>query len=289
MMIKASLWKRRGSAQGSLLLRIPAFLLVFIVGVSMIVPFYWMLSSSLKTNQQVWLIPPVWIPNPIEWKNYALLLKAAPNVPRYFLNSALVSSVTTLGSLFFNTLAGYGFAKYQFRGRDAIFALLLATMMIPFQTTMIPVFIFIKMLGWVDTYTGLIVPGLAGAFGVFLMRQFFLSIPNDLIDSGRIDGASEFRILVQIVLPLTRPALSALAIFTFLGTWNDFIWPVIVVKRDEMFTLPLFVSSLSKGIYVMNWPLLMAGGSVVIFPVIIVFLLLQRQFIEGIALTGIKG
>lgn len=275
--------------QKALLMRAPAYLVVLLVGLSMIVPFYWMLSSSLKTDAQVWLIPPQWIPNPPRWDNYLLLLRAAPNLPRYFLNSLVVSVGVTIGNLLFNTLAGYGFAKYQFRGRDVIFGLLLATMMIPFQTTMIPVFILVKEIHWIDTYQGLIVPGLAGAFGIFLMRQFFITIPNDLLDSGRIDGASEFRILAQIVLPLTRPALSALTIFTFLGAWNDLIWPAIVLKRDVMFTLPLFVASLSRGLYVMNWPLVMAGASAVVFPVLLVFLVLQRQFIEGIALTGIKA
>ena len=281
--------RRRGPKQGNLLLRIPLFLIVLIVGLTMIVPFYWMLSSSFKTDDQVWKIPPVWIPSPLKWQNYLLLNKAAPLLLRYVFNSVFVSTVVTLGSLFFNSLAGYGFARYRFRGRDAIFALLLATMMIPFQTTMIPVFILIKNLDWIDTYQGLIVPGLASAFGVFFMRQFFLTIPNDLIDSGRIDGASEYRILLQIVLPLTKPALSALTIFTLLGSWNALVWPIIVLKGDELTTLPVYIAHLATGYYVMSWPLMMAGASVVVLPVMVVFLILQRQFIEGIAMTGIKG
>ena len=154
---------------------------------------------------------------------------------------------------------------------------------------MVPIFILIKTLRWVDTYAALIVPGLASAVGVFFMRQFFLSIPNDLIDQGRIDGASEFRILWQIVLPLTRAALSALAIFTVLASWNDLLWPIIVLKGDRLTTLPLYIANLATGYYVMSWPLTMAGASVVVMPIIVVFLILQRQFIEGIALTGLKG
>jgi multiple sugar transport system permease protein len=281
--------RSRGPNRGNILLRVPLFLIVLVIGLTMIVPFYWMLSSSFKTDEQVWKVPPVWIPQPFKWQNYTLLSKAAPLLPRYVFNSVVVSVSTTLGSLFFNSLAGYGFAKYRFRGSNAIFALLLATMMIPFQTTMIPVFILVKQLRWLDTYQGLIIPGLASAFGVFFMRQFFMTIPNDLIDSGRIDGASEFRILGQIVLPLTKPALSALTIFTFLGSWNALVWPIIVLKGDELSTLPVYIAHLATGYYVMSWPLMMAGASVVVLPVMVVFLILQRQFIEGIAMTGIKG
>jgi multiple sugar transport system permease protein len=282
--------KRHGPDRGNPLLRVLLFLVVLVIGLTMIIPFYWMLSSSLKLEHQIWLIPPLWFPNPIEWRNYLLLYEALPDLPRYILNSVFTSVTITVGSLLFNALAGYGFARYQFKGRDLIFGLLLATMMIPGSVTMIPVFIFVKMVGWINTYQGLIVPGLAGAFGVFFMRQFFLTIPNDLIDAGRIDGASEYRIFAQVAMPLARTAFSALTIFTFLGAWNDYMWPATVLRSDSMATLPLFIARLSRGLsYVMSYRVAMAGASSVVMPVIIVFLVLQRHFIEGIALTGIKG
>ena len=257
-------------------------------GLTMLVPFLWMLTTSLKTDQQVFNIPPVWVPNPVMLSNYPAAWGIA-NFPRYFLNSIVVSVTVTLISLLLNSMAGYAFAKYNFRGREVIFVLIISTLMIPFQVTMIPVFILLRNLGWLNAFTGLIVPGIAGAFGIFLMRQFFYTIPNDLIDSGRIDGAGEFRIFAQIVLPLCKPAFAALGIFTFMGSWNAFIWPLIVVRSDDMRTLPLAIAAMAAGHYIMSWPLLMAGALFVIGPVILVFLALQRYFIQGIALTGMRG
>jgi multiple sugar transport system permease protein len=197
-------------------------------------------------------------------------------------------SVTTI-SLFLNSLAAYGFAKFRFKGRNALFLSLLATMMIPSQVTMIPAFLLLKQLGWLDTYTGLIVPGIAGAFGVFFLRQYMITLPDELFDAARMDGASEMAVYWRIVLPLAKPALATLAIFTFMGSWNDFLGPLIVVKSEEMKTLPLAISALSAGHYVMSWPLLMAGACFVILPVLIVYVLAQRYFVEGIAMGGVKG
>jgi len=263
-------------------------LLIGLGGLTMLVPFLWMVTTSLKTDQQVFTIPPVWIPNPVMWSNYPAAWGVA-NFPRYFLNSIVVSVTVTAISLLLNSMAGYAFAKYNFRGRDVIFTLTISSMMIPFQVTMIPVFILLRNLGWLNAFSGLIVPSLASAFGIFLMRQFFYTIPSDLLDSGRIDGAGEFRVFAQIVLPLCRPAFAALGIFTFMGSWNNFIWPLIVVRSDDMRTLPLAVAALAAGNYIMSWPLLMGGAVFVVVPVILVFLVLQRYFIQGIALTGIKG
>jgi multiple sugar transport system permease protein len=261
---------------------------VYAIGLTMLVPFLWMISTSLKPDAQVFIYPPTWIPAPPKPENYAKAWEAA-NFSRFFVNSAVVSVTATLVSLLFNCMAGYGFARYQFRGRDGIFLVVLSTIMIPVHTTMIPTFIMLKYLGWLDSFAGLIVPGLSTAFGIFLMRQFMSTIPSDLIDAGRMDGAGEFFIFWRIVLPLCRPAVAALSIFTFMGSWNAFIWPLIVVQSENMKTLPLAVAGLAAGLYVLSWPLLMAGATMVIVPVIVVYVALQRQFIEGVTLTGLKG
>ena len=195
----------------------------------------------------------------------------------------------TAGSLLLNSFAAFAFAKYPFRGRNTLFIGLLATMMIPGQVTMIPSFLLLKQLAWLDTYAGLIVPGLASAFGIFFLRQAMLTIPDEFLDAARLDGASELAIYRRVALPLVRPALATLAVFTFLGVWNDFLGPLIVVKSEEMKTLPLAISALSAGHYVMSWPLLMAGTSFVVVPVLVVYLLAQRHFVDGIAAGGLKG
>jgi multiple sugar transport system permease protein len=277
----------KGLSLKTIVLRSMVWVLVVFVGLTMLVPFLWMLVTSLKDDPQVFKWPPVWIPNPVKFKNYVDAWKIAPWA-RFFFNSLFVSIVVTVVSLFFNSLAGFGFAKYSFPGRNLLFVYLLGTLMIPIYATMVPIFIMLKYMGWLDSYQGLIVPFLATAFGVFLMRQFFETIPTDLIEAARMDGCPEFRIFWQIVLPISKAPLATLAIFTFQGTWNNFIWPLIVVKRNEMRTIPLAVAALAQGLYVMSWPQLMAGASFAITPVIIVFLLFQRYFISGIALTGLK-
>ena len=201
----------------------------------------------------------------------------------------MVSVSVTFGSLLLNSLAAFAFAKYPFRGREVLFIGLLATMMIPSQVTMIPSFLLLKHLAWLDSYPGLIVPGLAGAFGIFFLRQSMLAVPDEFLDAARLDGATELAIYRSVALPLVKPALATLAVFTFLGAWNDFLTPLIVVKSEEMKTLPLAISALSAGHYVMSWPLLMAGASFVIVPVLLVYLLAQKYFVDGIAAGGLKG
>jgi multiple sugar transport system permease protein len=257
------------------------------IALAAVFPFLWMVSTSLKPEDEVFTWPPRLIPWPPVWSNYAEAWRIAP-FGRYFLNTAFVAVAITAVSLFVNSLAAYAFARLRFRGRDALFMLLLATMMIPFQVTMIPTFLILKQLGWLDSYLGLTVPGFAGAFGIFMLRQFMLSIPEDLLDAARIDGCSEFRIYRQIVLPLCKPALATLAVFTFMGAWNDFILPLLVVKSDEMRTLTLAVAALSSGLYVMSFPLMMAAATFVILPVILAFLLAQRFFTRSIVLGGLK-
>ena len=276
------------SARGATWLgRAMVYLLVYGLALTMLFPFLWMVSTSLKTESQVFAWPPQLLPAPVEWGNYREAWAIAP-FGRYFFNTALVAITVTGVSLFLNSLAAYAFARLQFRGRDLLFMLLLATMMIPFQVTMIPTFLILERLGWLDSYLGLTVPGFAGAFGIFMLRQFMLGIPEDLLDAARMDGCSELRVYAQIVLPLSKPALATLATFTFMGAWNDFILPLMVVKSDEMRTLTLAVAALSSGLYVMSFPLMMAAATFVILPVLVAFLLAQRFFTRSIVLGGFK-
>ncbi len=254
---------------------------------TMLLPFLWMISASLKTNSEVFAWPPNLLPRTPVFQNYATAWNEA-HIGRYFLNSLVVSGVITTVSLFFNALAGFAFAKLRFPGRDRIFVGLLATMMLPMQVSVIFAYLIIVKLGYAGTYQALILPGLAGAFGIFYMRQSVAAVPNDLIDAGRIDGLTDFEIFLAVVLPLIRPAVAALAIFTFVGSWNSFFWPLIVVDTPELKTLPLGVAELSSGQVVQSWPILMAGATMVVLPMIVVFLLFQRQFIRGIAMTGLK-
>ena len=270
-----------------LLGRTLAHVLIYALALTMIFPFVWMVSTSLKPETEVFTWPPRLLPWPPEWSNYPEAWSIA-QFGRYFFNTTLVAVSVTGVSLFLNSLAAYAFARLRFSGREALFFLLLATMMIPFQATMIPTFLILEKVGWLDSYLGLTVPGFAGAFGIFMLRQFMLSIPEDLLDAARMDGCTEFRVYRQIMLPLTKPALATLATFTFMGAWNDFILPLIVVKSEEMRTLTLAVAALSSGLYVMSFSLMMAAATFVILPVLVVFLLAQRFFTRSIALGGFK-
>jgi len=263
------------------------YLLLSIISIVMLLPFLWMVSTSLKEPSQVFTFPPQWIPNPIVWRNYIEAWNALP-FARFFLNSIIVAVSVTVGQLITASLAAYAFARLQFPGRDKIFLAYLATMMIPGQVTMIPVFILLKILGWIDTYKALILPNIFTTYGTFLLRQFFLTIPKDLEDSAVIDGCGPFRIYLQIILPLSKPALATLATFTFLGSWNDFMWPLIVTHSIEMRTLPVGLS-IFQGLYYTEWTLLMAASVMVLVPVIVVYIFNQRFFIRGITMTGLKG
>lgn len=255
--------------------------------VVMLVPFLWMLSTSLKAPGQVFTAPPQWIPRPVVWQNY---LEAVSIMPfgRFFLNSLIQSSGVTVLQLLTSSLAAFAFARLRFRGRDTLFLLYLATLMIPFPVTLIPNFIVIRFLGWVDTFRALILPPSFSPFSTFLLRQFFLTIPLDLDDAARIDGASSFDIWWRIALPLSKPALATLAIFTFMGQWNDFLWPLVVTNSLEMRTLPVGLSSFQSR-YAIQWHLLMAGSTIALLPVLVLFVVGQRYFIQGITLTGMGG
>jgi len=249
------------------------------------VPFLWMLSTSLKAPQQMFLQN--WIPHPIVWKNYISAWKAIP-FARFYFNSILVGVVVTAGQVFTSALAAYAFSRLQFPGRDKLFFGYLATMMIPGSVTMIPVFILINLLGLVDTYSALILPGIFSAYGTFMLRQFFMSLPKDLEDAAKIDGCSLFGIFWRIIAPLSKPGLATLATFTFMGSWGSFMWPLIVTNSVEKKTLPIGLASFQSQ-FSTDWTLLMAGSIIVLVPVLLIFACSQRYFVEGIQLGAIKG
>lgn len=270
----------------TLIRRIFIHLLLFLGLAITLAPFIWMISTSFKSSESVFTFPPQWIPKHPTIEQYQTLFREV-NFLQFFKNSVIVAFGITLFSLFLNSLGGFAFAKHKFPGREKIFALLLATMMVPGQITMIPVFLMLKSVGLINSYWGLIIPAGASAFGIFLMRQFITTIPTDLIESARIDGCSEFRIYWTIILPLCKPVLAALGIFTFMGSWNAFLWPLIVMIKEKMYTLPVALANLS-GQHATKFGLLMAGAVVVVIPVLIVFIVAQRYVIKGVAVTGLK-
>jgi len=263
------------------------FVVLMVVATVMLVPFFWMLSTSLKPIGEVFAYPPTWIPKDAQWNNYSTVWKVIP-FGRYMLNSFITSFCITALHLVVASMAAFAFARLEFPGRDKLFLLYLATMMVPGQVTMIPNFILIKLFNWTDTYQGLIIPNVFTAFGVFLLRQFFMTIPKEYEDAARIDGASYFHIYSKIILPLSIPALSTLAIFTFVFQWNNLIWPLVVVNKDSMKTLTVGLASF-QGMYGTSWNLLMAAAVMGIVPSVTAFLIGQRYLIKGITLTGLKG
>lgn len=254
--------------------------------VIMMAPLVWMVLASSKTLPEILKVPPTLLPEAIRLDNYRTVL-ADTQFVRYFLNSVLVASITIVSVLITSSMAGYAFAKFEFPGRNVIFALVLATLMIPFQVRVIPLYVLAHDLHLLDSYAGLVLPGLVDAFGIFLMRQYLQSIPSELLDAARVDGASEVTIFVKIVLPLARPALSALAIFTLVASWESFLWPLLVISSPDKFTLPLGLAQFA-GRYVTRVDLQMAASTLTILPLLIVFLFMQRRFIEGMATAGMK-
>lgn len=251
-----------------------------------IIPFLWMISTSIKSPGEVFVYPPKLFPEQPTLQHYIELFKGVKFLV-HFKNSVIVTGSILIISLFLNSLAGFAFAKYKFPGKEKIFTLLLATMMIPGQMTMIPIFLMLKNLGLLNTYFGLICTSATSVFGIFLVRQFMLTIPDDLIEAARIDGCNEFQIYYKIMLPLSKPILATLGIFTFMGSWNDFLWPLIVMIKEEMYTLTVALATLNSR-YATEYGLLMAGATVVIIPVLIVFFIGQRYIIRSIAVTGLK-
>ena len=255
---------------------------------AMLTPFLWMLSTSLKLPKDIFAYPPIWIPAPLAWHNYRDALQALP-FHRFYLNSVFVSASSTALQVGTASLAAFAFARLRFRGRDGLFLLYLATLMIPFQVTMIPNFIVIsRILDWYDTYNALIWPTSFSAFSVFLLRQFFRGLPLEMDEAARMDGATSLRIWRQIVMPMSGPALAALSIFAFLGSWNSFLWPLVVTNSMAMRTIPVGLSAF-QGQYNTQWNLLMAGSVIALLPVLILYALGQNWFQQGITLSGMGG
>ncbi len=267
------------------------YIILFALAFTMLLPFLWMLSTSFKLDSEVMKYPPVWFPEHFTFDSYATVWSVVP-FGRFFINSVFIACVVTFSQLLFDSLAAYGFVRKRFPGREVIFMILLSTMMIPRQVTMIPLFIMMKGMpggtnGWIDTYKGIIVPGLTGAYGVFLMRQYMKSLPVELEEAAMIDGYSTWRIFFSIVMPLCRTALVSLGIFTFLGSWNDFMWPLIVTTDVDLRTLPLGIAFF-QGQYIIRWNLIMAASAIATLPIALVYFFFQREFVSGIALSGIK-
>lgn len=261
-----------------------------ILGLGLLVvtsPFIWMALSSLKSEGEIRQVPPTWIPEAPTLDNFRELFDRL-DFPQFFTNSAVVAVAVTAGNVVFCSMLGYVLAKFDFAGKKLLFRLVLGTLMIPGMVTLVPLFVLVANMGLVNTYFGLILPFLAAPFGVFLMRQFFLGIPDELIDAARVDGAGEARIFVQVVMPLAKPALATLGILTFLGSWNNFLWPLVVATTEDKYTLPVALALYSTGQNQTDYGLLLAGAVVVVVPVLVVFLILQRHFVQGVAMTGIK-
>lgn len=253
----------------------------------MLLPFGWMLATSLKAPPQIFTYPPTLIPNPVMWQNYLDTVQAMP-FGRFYLNSLFVAvSVTTI-QILTASLAAFAFARLRYWGREILFLVYLATLMIPFQVTMIPNFILVRYLRWYDTFYALIVPTAFSAFAVFLLRQYFLGIPVELDEAARMDGASSLRIWARIIMPLSGPVLAALTIFVFLGSWNDFLWPLVVTNSNDTRTIPVGLASF-QGQFNTDWHLLMAGSVIALLPVLLVYVLAQKRFVEGITLSGMGG
>lgn len=265
-----------------------AYIVMALGSLTMIIPFLWMLSTALKEPGQVFMMPPQWIPRPIVWSNFSRAWSSLP-FALFSSNSFKISLLGTVGTLLSCSWAAYAFARLRFPGKDVLFAIILATMMIPGQITMIPIFIVMKSLGWYDTHLPLWVPHFFGsAFGTFLLRQFFSSLPTELDDAAKIDGCNPFQIYWKIFLPLSKPALATLGVLTFLGSWNNLLGPVIYLKTIEKFTLMIGLSFF-QGQYVTDFSLLMAGSIISLLPIILLYVVAQKYFVQGIALTGIKG
>ena len=260
---------------------------LMLLAVLSLAPLLWMLSVSLMPRGEASQFPPPFLPSQPTLEGYRDLFATA-GLGRNFANSLLVSAAITALSLLLNTMAGYAFAKLRFAGRERMFQLLLAALVVPAQVAMLPLFLMMKQLGLVNSYWGVIVPGMASVFGIFLVRQYARSIPDALIEAARIDGAGELRIFFRIVLPLLKPVLVTLATFTFMGAWNDFMWPLIVLTDQQHYTLPVALAALSRE-PIMEVELMMAGAVVTVLPVLLLFLLLQRYYIQGLLLGSVKG
>jgi len=262
---------------------------LILISALFVIPFVWLLRSSLMDLSQIFTMPPEWIPKPFHWDNFRRALTTLP-FGTFFTNTFVIVIGVLVGTVATSSIAAFGFARIPWRGREAVFAVLMSGMMLPAAVTMIPSFLGWKALGFYDTYYPLIVPAYfgGGIFNIFLLRQFYLTIPRDFDEAAFVDGATYFQIYARIILPLSRSVLIVVALFSFLGTWNDFMGPLIYLKSDRLFTLALGLQ-MFQGTYSAQWDLLMAASAAVVLPCVVVFLIGQRYFLEGITLTGLKG
>ena len=269
-----------------LIVKIVAHLVLLLGAITMLVPFIWMLSSSVKSLGEVFVFPPTMFGEKIVWENYTKIYSRFDYLA-YFLNSVKVSAWVVIFQVFTSATAGYVFAKLNFKGRDRIFTLYLATMMIPFHVTVITNFLQMSMYGLVNTLWSLMLPASVSAFGTFLMRQFFVTVPNELIEAAKIDGCNPFKTFLQICFPMAKPTIATLSIFCFMNVWNDYFTPLIYVNDSRKYTLPLGLASM-KGMYSTDWPVLMASSVISVLPVLIAFLFAQDAFVKGVMMTGMK-
>jgi multiple sugar transport system permease protein len=261
---------------------------VLIVGLFLVViPFIWMLVSSFKPEAEVRAVPPTWWPETLTLDNYDRLFTQL-DFPTYFMNSVIVALAVTIGNVVFCSMLGYALAKLSFPGKRLMFMIVLGTLMVPGVVTFVPLFVLTTKMGLSNTLIGMILPFLAAPFGVFLMRQYISALPDELIQAARIDGAGELRIFASVILPLCGPALATLGILTFLGSWNNFLWPLVVAQTEDKYTLPVALALYAVGQNATQYGLLLAGSVVVVVPVLVLFLFLQRHIMQGIAMTGIK-
>ena len=263
------------------------YLLLTLALVAVMAPFVWMVLGSVKPDAELRQVPPTWWPQQPSLDNYVELFDRL-NFGRFFFNSTAVATVVTIGNLVFCSAMGYALAMLEFRGKKALFALILGTLMIPGVVTFVPLFVLVANLDLVNTLPGLMLPFLVAPFGVFLMRQFMLGLPKELLDAARVDGAGELRIFFRVFLPLCGPALATLGILTFLASWNNFLWPLVVAQTEDTYTLPVALALYSTGQNATQYGLLLAGATIVVLPVLLVFMVFQRRFIQGIATTGMK-
>lgn len=262
------------------------YALIFVALVITLVPIWWMVSTSFKAPDNVFTTPIRWFPESLRFSNYASALTARP-FGIYFLNSLFAASASVVVTVLLSSAAGYSFSKFHYPGRDLLFVFVLSTLMIPFEIIALPLYLQVHSWGWLNTYAGLILPTSLFAIGIFIMRQFIMGIPNDLIDSARIDGAPEPKILTMVIWPLSAPAMAAVSIFTFVFTWNSYLWPLLVITRDEMRTLPLGMALFENQLNV-SYNRVMAVAVFGALPLVIMFMLFQRHFIRGVSLTGLR-
>jgi multiple sugar transport system permease protein len=280
-------WELRRSSGRRVAPRVLLYGALVVGGLAMLFPFAWMVSTSLKPDLAVFQTPPQLIPKPFQPSNYSTVVHVFP-VWRFLINSALVAVISVTLQVSTSAMAAYAFARLKFRGSNLLFLLYLTTLMVPFQVTIVPLFVEMKYLHFVNSYPGLIVPSIASAYGTFLLRQAFLSLPAELEEAAFVDGASHWTVFTRIVLPLVRPSLATFAVLSFIASWNSFLWPLVIISSQKLMTLPVGLSNL-QGEHLTAWNLVMAGATISVLPILLVYLVAQKQIVRGFVLSGVKG